>query len=448
MKTPSCLQNDFSPRLKPFFLLALFSTFGLTPLLADDTTAVSANDFLNSIGACVHVQHHQPADKLVQPLKYAGFRNIRDGADDNFDMTGLLTLHKDAGVMIVFGPGSGAHDDRIAKTITACQELAAAGALLAIEGPNEPNNFGGVTYQGQNSDKLKSWVPVANFQRDLYKDVKADPTLKTYPVLDVSEAGAEDDNAGLQFLTIPNGANTLTPDGTQFADFINCHNYVSGHINGLIDNQATLAAATKPNAAIDHLYGNHGLTWRKKFTGYSESDLNTIPKVTTETGWTTDNTPAGDDRQGKVLMNVFLAQYKAGWKYTFIYELTDDADGAFGFYKGDLTTPRKSADYLHNFTTILADTGAPATLGKVNYSIDPKPATVHDLLLQKSDGTYELAIWGEQVKGENNLTVDLGFPYTVKVYDPTLSTTPTQTLANVTEVPLTVSDHVQILEFK
>jgi len=421
----------------------------LSTAAAEDTTAVNANDFLNSIGVCVHIQHRQPAEKLVEPLKYAGVRAVRDGADGNFDMSGLLLLHQQAGVLVVFGPGSGARDEEIARTIAACRELAAAGALLAVEGPNEPNNFGGVTYQGQNSTKLKSWLPVANFQRDLYHGVKSDSVLKNHPVFGVSEAGAEDDNSGLQFLTIPDGAGTLMPDGTRFADFVNCHNYVCGHIEGIIDNQATLAAGTKPEAAIDHLFGNHGLTWRKKFTGYTESELDTIPKVTTETGWKTNNTPAGDDEQGKVLINVYLAQYKAGWKHTFVYEFTDDADGAFGFYKGDLATPRKAADYLHNLTTVLADTGTLASPGNVSYSIGNAPATVHSLLLEKSDGTFELVVWGEQVKGSNDLTVDLGGPYaTVNVYDPTVGTTATQTLNNVTSVPLTVSDHALILEFK
>ena len=420
-----------------------------TPVVASDKTAISANDFLNSIGVCVHVQHRQPAEKLAGPLKYTGIRNIRDGADGNFDMKGLLLLHEQAGAMVVFGPGSGAHDDRIAKTIAGCKELAAAGALLAVEGPNEPNNFGGVTYQGQNSNKLKSWLPVANFQRDLYRDVKNDAVLKKYPVFGVSEAGAEDDNSGLQFLTIPTGAHTLMPDGTRFADFVNCHNYVCGHIKGMIDNQATIAASTKPKAAIDHLFGNHGLTWRKKFTGYTEKELDVIPKVTTETGWKTDKTPAGDDRQGKVFLNTYLAQYKAGWKHTFIYEFTDDSDGAFGFYKGDLTTPRKAAEYMHNFTAILAGTGSPVSPGKVNYLIPDKPATVHDMLMQKSDGTYELAVWGEQVQGSNDITVNLGGTHAgVKIYDPTTGAIPVQTLESVNAVPLSVSDHVMILEFK
>lgn len=416
---------------------------------AHEIEAASANDFLNSIGVCVHVQHHQPAWALAPGLKYLGVRAVRDGADGNFDMAGLLLLHQQAGVKVVFGPGSGAHDDRIAKTIAACRQLAAAGALLAVEGPNEPNNFGGITYQGRNSSQLRSWVPVAEFQRDLYRATRSDPVLQAYPVYGPSECGAEEDNVGLQFLVNPRRAHTLMPAGIRYADYLNCHNYVGGQIQGMIDNQATRAAATKSGVAIDDLFGNHGLTWLKKFPGYTESELDTIDKVTTETGWKTDNTPAGDDRQGKVFLNVYLAQYEAGWKHTFVYECADDADGAYGFYRRDLASPRKAADYLHNFTTILADTGARTAHGEVGYSIRNRPPTVHDLLLEKSDGTFELAVWGEQVKGSSNITVKLDDRYdAVRIYDPTIGTTPVQTLANVRAVPLTVSDHAVVLEFK
>jgi hypothetical protein len=439
------------PFLRHSFLLGLVMAGSGGPALraGQETAAVSASDFLNSLGVCVHVQHRQAAWELAPDLSYLGVRAVRDGADGNFDTSGLLLLHQQAGVRVVFGPGSGVHGDGIALTIAACRELAEGGALLAVEGPNEPGNFGGVTYQGQNSTRLRSWVPVADFQRDLYRAVKSDPLLRRFPVYGPSECGAEENNVGLQFLTIPKGAQTLLPPGTRFADVVNCHNYVSGHIEGMIDNQATLAAATKPDAAIDSLFGNHGLTWLRGFTGYTEAVLDTIPKVTTETGWKTNSTAAGDDRQGKILLNVFLAQYKAHWKHTFIYELTDDADGAFGLFKRNLMTPRKAAEYLHNFTSILADTGAHAAHGNVGYSIRNRTATVHDLLLEKSDGTFELAVWGEQVKGANNITLNLDDRYdAVRVYDPTMGMRPVRTLDHVRAVPLTVSDHVLVVEFK
>ena len=419
---------------------------------ATATTAFRVGDLLDSMGACVHVQHHQNASKLVAPLKYTGLRIVRDGADSNFDMTGLLLLHREAGVRVCFGPGSGAKERSLTNTLAACRQLDAAGALLAIEGPNEPNNFGGVTYHGSNSTKLVSWVPVAEYQRDLYAAVKSDPVLKRYPVFGVSEAGAQDNNCGLQYLKIPAGAGTLMPDGTVYADFLNCHNYVVG-VEGLIkkqiDNQATLAASVRPKCAVDHLYGNHGRTWRKKFPGYSESELATLPKVTTETGWKTDGTPGGDDVQGKIFLSVYLAQFKAGWKYTVIYELTDDPDGTFGFYKKDLTTPRASAHYLHNLTTILADSGSMAAPGTLDYSIPNPPPTVHDLLLQKSDGTFELVVWGEQVAGTNKITVSLGkTAASVAVYDPTVGTAPIQTSGKADSVALAVSDHVLLVEIR
>ncbi|PZR88612.1 MAG: hypothetical protein DLM68_07175 [Hyphomicrobiales bacterium] len=121
--------------------------------------------------------------------------------------------------------------------------------------------------------------------------------------------------------------------------------------------------------------------------------------VTTETGWGTGGAhPLTEVQQGKLFLNLYLAQFKRGWRYTFIYEMRDyeggDTDGT-GIYHKD-STPKISATYIHNFTTILADTISKAT-GSLNYSIPSESATVHDLLMQKSDGTFYLAVWDERV---------------------------------------------------
>jgi hypothetical protein len=55
--------------------------------------------------------------------------------------------------------------------------LAEAGALLAIEGANEPNKWE-ITYQGEKGGGRNSWIPIANLHRDLYKAVKEDSILK------------------------------------------------------------------------------------------------------------------------------------------------------------------------------------------------------------------------------------------------------------------------------
>jgi hypothetical protein len=102
--------------------------------------------------------------------------------------------------------------------------------------------------------------------------------------------------------------------------------------------------------------------------------------------------------------------------------------------------------YLHNLTTILADQGAPAEAGRLDYSIPAQPPTVHDLLLEKIDGTFELIVWGERVKGSDEVTVRLGRAYpAVKVYDPTVGTEAVRDAGRVDSLKVTVSDHPLIL---
>ena len=102
--------------------------------------------------------------------------------------------------------------------------------------------------------------------------------------------------------------------------------------------------------------------------------------------------------------------------------------------------------YLHNLTTILADRGSLTKPGQLNYSIPEQPATVHEMLLQKSDGTFALVVWSERLKGADAVTVDLGGPYpVVKVYDPTTGLEPIQTRRSIKSVKLTVSDRPPIV---
>jgi len=82
------------------------------------------------------------------------------------------------------------------------------------------------------------------------------------------------------------------------------------------------------------------------------------------------------------------------------------------------------------------------------YTIAGEPATVHDLLLQKSDGTFEIVVWDERPSGgTDSVTVDLTKPRPkVSTYDPTTGTAPTQTMPGASSVTLTLSDHPVIIE--
>ena len=404
-------------------------------------SAISNTVFLSSLGVNTHASQGYDPNSYLEPLKYLGVRNIRDSW---LNLQGLNMLHEKAGVQVdLLG-------NDVNNLVRAAKSLATTGALLAVEGPNEPNNFT-ITYNGkEGGGTAKSWLPVAELQRDLYNAVKSNPELKQYPVFHVSEGGAEVDNVGLQFLTIPAGAKTLLSQGTQFADYANAHNYVCGVRIGYVDNQAWQAADPTLNGYWDGLYGEYGRTWKRHFAGYSNAELEALLRVTTETGW--DAPTVGEERtQGVVLVNTYLAQFKRGWRYTFIYQLGEGegGGGSQGLFHKDWT-PKLAATYIHNLTAILDDRIAQTTTpGNLNYLIPNQPSVVHDLLLQRGDGVFQLAIWGEGVSGKNDITVNLGGNReTVKIYDVTVGKEPVQILQNVTSVHLTMTDHAMIVEIR
>jgi hypothetical protein len=423
------------------------------PSLAAPHAAIAANDFLNSIGVVTtSPDRGQPLARTIEMVRYCGFRWVRSGIEGLSDkgpttIQTFLDLHRETGVRLNWGLVSGGTD--VKKLVETGRVLAEAGALLAFEGNNEPNNFG-VTYQGEKGGGGEpSWMAVAKLQRDLYQAVKSDPVLAKYPVWSVSEPGAQRDNVGLQFLTIPPGAQTLMLDGTKYADYANVHNYIY-HPNSPYpaDNKTWDAADPTAASKLDGLFGNFGVTWARRFRGYTQEQLDTLPRVTTETGARIEG-PITEDIQGVNLMNLYLAQFKRGYAYTSVYLLRDrtDEDGnqSYGFYRPDYS-PRKAAVYLHNLTTILADKSSIAGPGQLDFTILDQPKTVHDLLLQSSDGTFLLVVWDERLSGQDRVTVRLGPTHApIRIYDPTTGVEPVQAPTDVSSLELALSDHPMII---
>jgi hypothetical protein len=404
------------------------------------TTAIPTLTFLGSLGVVTKIDQGYNYQNYIPALQYTGIQNVRDGVSDLPD---LITLHQQTGVLAdILNTGD------LQGLLNAGRTLAAAGALLSFEGPNEPNN-NPIVYNGQTGGGSGTWVPVAEFQRDIYAGVQADSVLQNYPVFHVSEGGAEVDNVGMQWLTIPTGAGTSMPVGTAYADYANTHNYVSGNCHQYIDNVAWQAAESKLNGCWDGMYGEYHKTWLHGYAGPAVSQLPSMPRVTSETGWDSVTDPGGEDVQGKVLSNIYLDQFAEGWSYTFIYELGDGEGGGGneGLFHTDWT-PKLAATYIHNLTTVLADPGPATAPDALAYSIPNEPDTVHDMLMEKSNGVFELAVWGEQVSGFNNVTVKFGGNTVsqVNVYDVTLGSIPFQTLTRVKTVTLTMSDHALIVE--
>jgi hypothetical protein len=446
------------------FALPGFAGFAIA---ADVTRiqAIKANDFLKSLGACTHIIQGMDSPIGVEAgIRYLGIRNIRDDGTINRSLIGALcAIHSATGAMVDELPIGG----DLSATRSQWEQLAACGALVAAEGPNEPNNFG-FSYKGHQcsyNDGNGTFLPCAQFQAALYSMVHADPKLAGIPVWGMSIVGAEPDNAGLQWLKIPNGSNASMPDGTQYADVANSHNYVQGHAssaNTLEDNQAFWAESVDRGGSCAGCFDVYGEywggaggspgqgTWAKGYP-INVLDQNQIPKVTTETGWNTTNTPSvSDDMRGRLLTDVYLQAYKQGWSKTFIYLMFNNATGDRGY--GIMEAPGHPTllgRYIHNLTSILVDNSSAFSPGSVNCSVSRMPATGYTMLMQKSNGKYELVIWGEAFasKMPSTITVNLGAPYSVKVYDITQGSIPIRQPGRVTSVQLQLTDHAMIVEF-
>lgn len=443
-------------------------------------TAVPAYDFLNSIGVNTAIDDRfEHKEQTAESMRYIGARWIRSGAQRSTEVFEYMMANvPHLRFSIMFDPAGNS------RVFEQAAWLKSRDALIALEGVNEPNNWW-ITYKGENSGGPYSWKGLAEMQRESYADTKS--TLGNVDVWSITETGAERDNYGLQFAEIPSGAGCLMPDGTKYYDCINVHNYfIHPRWPAHSDNQTwTAAASGKEGLVVDGVYDNHGKTWAFGYDGYSEEQLAEARKVTTETGctlnrykvWEDDggrphakfrevedpNSFVSEEEQGLLYMSCYLSQFARGFEYTAMYILRDRTDEAgnqsFGMVEpleweeyplhGYHQRYRKAADYMHNLTTILADDSRIGRPGKAAYEIENCPDTVHDLLLQKNDGTFCLVVWGERYSGgSDEITVSFGKKYRLfSVYDPSEGTEAVMTVSNSDSVRLTMTNKPYIIEF-
>lgn len=411
-----------------FILLLLTCGFGEAQ---EKHKAQSAYDFLQSIGVNSAIYRRgESVERTIECINYIGAQWIRTDESMNTDeqVAAIKRLHEATGVKISTSLGSGGSD--IESLIQGSRRMAEMGVLLAIEGNNEPNNWG-IRYKGQEGGRDKSWVAIARLHRDLYQAVKQDEVLRHYPVWATTESGAMTDNVGMQYIEVPHDDADVVAEfrGVRFADAANCHNYFTHPSWPAPQNNQTWLSSLPTSAAKgDHLQGNYGVTWLKKYKGYSDEELQQLPRVTTETGATISGQMT-EEMQARMYLSCYLSQFAQGWSHTAMYILRDRSDEAgnqsFGFYDKDYR-PRKAAHYLHNLTTLLDDEQPTKRLSSVAYTIENQSAEIHDLLLQKSDGSFALIVWGEFYKsGKQTVTVRLKRKYDISIFNPTEGTSPT-----------------------
>jgi|WetSurMetagenome_2_1015567.scaffolds.fasta_scaffold16415_4 hypothetical protein len=387
------------------------------------TNAIRAASFVSSIGVNTHINYsdgkYVNINNVLSDLKYLGVTEVRDAAlNSAWDYTGQAHYANAAaaGIKFDFVVQGGRS---IADTLSQLDafETAHPGSIAAIEGPNEINNQP-FSYNG-----LTGAAAAVAFQDALYAAVRADPLLKNIPVFSFSlGAGA-------------------TPDAGSY-------------------NQVAL-----------HPYPQNGtepLFWLQNEMKYDPAGSQ---PVVTEFGYSSlaswwmgvDTTT-----QAKETLNGLFDAMKLGISQTFLYELLDayadpnNSNGGnhYGLFDYN-NNPKPVAVAIHNLTTILADTGAQASTfatGGLGYSVNSLPSSGSTMLLEKSNGTFDLVLWSEptiwnstthkEVSAKaTNVTVNLGKVYaSVELFDPLSSSSPIRTYKNVSQVTVSLTDHPLIVQ--
>jgi hypothetical protein len=387
------------------------------------TNAIRTSDLVDQFGVVTHLAYtnggYRELSSTTNALSYLGIDHVRDGAPNPaHDAYGQVHYAQAAaqGIHFTFVVEGGIDPASIVTRIHAIEQ-ATPGAVTAIEGPNEVNNWP-ITYQGQSGT-----AAAQAYMRDLFNAVQADPLLR-----DITVTG---------FTDWPNHSST--------SDASTIHPYPK--------------EGDQPLARIMQ----------------DMADQNAVdpgkPFLITEIGYHTQINPTSgwegvsEAVQAKLLLNTYMDGVLLGVKQTYIFQLLDAYAGTsqeehFGLFRLD-NSPKPAATAIHNLTTILADTaGNASTFGThtLDFTVTNAPATGHTVLTEKSNGTFQLItwaepdIWNQDTNQAINVaatteTISFGQTFqTIEIFDPLLGTSAIQTFHNVNTVNVGVTDHPLIIQ--
>ena len=399
-----------------------------------------ASAFQPTLGVNTHIDYtdggYANVGNVLADLQYLGITQVRDeisnGANGSAPLSSYIYLAQQ-GIKFTFcvetgGAVTSASLESVLSLIDQVNE-AVPGSVTAVEGPNEINNEP-ITFNG-----VGGLQGAINLQEALYADVHSDPNL-----VGVSVDYFTGYDAGSNGI----GPNPNTTAG--LADYDTAHPYPN--------NGQAPAGWVSPSQALP----NEGPVYG--------------PAVYTETGYSTNGGTSGavnQDVQAKYTLDLLMDDAKNGISKTYLYQLMDayqpgspQGDDGFGLFDPN-NQPKEAATAISNLVSILADNGAAAntfTTTPLNYSVAGLPSTGNTMLMEKSNGAYDVVVWNEpQIWNEStgteitaptvNVTVQLGNTYSdVQVFDPLVGSTPIETLSNVSSVQLGITDHPLIVEIE
>ncbi|HEY3697178.1 hypothetical protein, partial [Phenylobacterium sp.] len=392
------------------------------------SNVISANTFLSGIGVDTHIPYtdgdYANISNVVSHLQYLGINQIRDGVTNGQNgsapLSSFIAVAK-AGIQFTFVIQASTTADLTASLNLIDQvQKAAPGSVVAIEGPNEINNQP-VVFNG-----VGGLQGALDLQRAIYGAVHSDPVLAGVPV---------DYFTGYDAGGVPVGPDPATTPG--LADYDTQHPY--------------------PN------FGQAPAFWVSRGQALKNTTSATEPAVYTETGYSSlQVSPAV---QAKYTLDLLFDTVAQGISKTYLYQLMDayapgSPQGNDGWGLFDYNEVAKPvADALRSLTTILHDAGTGSVQPTaLNYTITGLPSTGNSMLLEKSDGTYVLAVWAEPQIWNNTSHTEIAAPTQtatvtlpasfgeVKVFDPLSGPSAIAAYSNASTVQVAVSDHPILIQ--
>lgn len=323
-----------------------------------------ADDFVESVGVNVHLGYAETPygrqDIVKGKLLELGVRYIRDGLNP-----GLPAVYRawrtlaSRGIRLDLIAGDPLRRGGIGplKDQLAIVKRDLSHSVASLEGPNEYD------IQGD-----PNWVStLRGYQRDLYQQVKSDPALARIPVVGPTVVRPE--------------SHKQLGDISRWLDYGNMHPYPGG----------------SPPDSDSQL---------KQELGWAAINAGSKPIQATETGYHNglkSNSPhrgASEGAAGIYIPRLYLDYFRRGIARTFAYELVDEhpdpprenIEANFGLLRNDFSE-KPAFVALKRLIALLRDPGPSFKPGALDYSIEGAPSTLRQVLLQKRDGSFYLALW-------------------------------------------------------
>jgi hypothetical protein len=391
----------------------------------------NAFDFVNSIGVNTHLNYFDRIygnfSLVEQELKSIGILHLRDGAhiqNDDYNQALYSRWIKLAGFGIRFdvvldprsnlGPVNPALLSRI--------DALSGHTIESFEGPNE------LDISGRND-----WPGVdRSFDRDLFNSTR-------------SMAGANHIRVFGPSLAFASHSPQLG-DLSQQIDVANIHPYPAGKMpSAVFPEQVDLAKVMAgPKAIVFTESGYHNaLNDHRGQPGVSEAAA------------------------AKYIPRLFLEDFIHGITRTYLYEFMDeapdpgltDAELHWGLVRAD-GSEKPAFLAMKNLIAELNDTAEPAQLQHMDWAINSADPHIHDLLLEKSNGVFDLIFWQEISSYDLRSQKDIENPSVsaqltlgrqaaqITLYDPVQQSQPIGAYQNTKSIPLAIPDEPLVVEIK